>query len=318
MLGIESVEHAFAQPPAAMTNVGAEAWESLRASWSGGTHEDLWDAAWANGRAFLEAGDALRGRPPLRVEWKGPHKPPGYDSLPADLRVDHVYLVSCKYGSDISANSSPSNLFMRLLAERTTQQDPWYVTVAPAAYDEFYDAVRAFFADIHLLPLVARDLTAADVAVIRAHCKKSWPPSLRDPWQRFSFSVATESAELWRGRLDTKAKQELMLWRLLRLETSPYFVLGTSKAGAPMRYRVATPWDWRQEFELLRFDVEPVVAGQPLVRWTGVVRRRVDGQVTSVTGDVEIRWSHGRFSAVEAKLHLKTTVTEVPGYFQLQ
>jgi hypothetical protein len=32
--------------------------------------------------------DGLRGRPPRRVEWKGPHRPPGDDVIPADLRQD--------------------------------------------------------------------------------------------------------------------------------------------------------------------------------------------------------------------------------------
>jgi len=30
-------------------------------------------------------------------EWKGPHQNPGYDWIPADLRIDHVYPISCKF-----------------------------------------------------------------------------------------------------------------------------------------------------------------------------------------------------------------------------
>jgi hypothetical protein len=38
---------------------------------------------------------------------EGGHKPPGLEQVPADLRVDHVYLVSCKYGSSILHNVAP-------------------------------------------------------------------------------------------------------------------------------------------------------------------------------------------------------------------
>ena len=40
---------------------------------------------------------------------------PGDEVVPADLRVDHVYLVSCKYLSRIVVNASPQHLFDRLL-----------------------------------------------------------------------------------------------------------------------------------------------------------------------------------------------------------
>ena len=66
-----------------------------------------------NGQAFLAARDALRGRVPLVVEWKGAHRAPGDEVVPADLRVDHVYLVSCKYLSRIVVNASPHHLFDR-------------------------------------------------------------------------------------------------------------------------------------------------------------------------------------------------------------
>lgn len=108
-----------------------------------------------------------------------------------------------------------------------------------------------------------------------------------------------------------------MLWRLLRLETSPYFVLGSTKSGDAVRYRVATPWDWRQAFRLRSFAVRPVVAGQPLVAWRADVDDLAAGTRRAVGGEVEVRWSHGRFSAVEAKLHLTTPPSDVPGYFPI-
>jgi hypothetical protein len=108
-----------------------------------------------------------------------------------------------------------------------------------------------------------------------------------------------------------------MLWRLLRLETAPYFVLGMTKSGELIRYRVATPWDWRQAFSLRAFEIEAKSGGQPLIAWRALVRDRQSDQDCEVAGDVEVRWSHGRFSAVEAKLHLLTPPGDVPGYFPL-
>jgi hypothetical protein len=40
-----------------------------------------------------------------------------------------------------------------------------------------------------------------------------------------------------------------LLWRILRMGSAPYFMLGASPEG-PLRLRVATPWDWRQQFRL--------------------------------------------------------------------
>ncbi len=88
--------------------------------------------SFANGRALLDAPDGLRGRTPLTIEWTGGRRPPGDEAAPIDLRIDHVYLVSCKYESDILANASPGRLFDGLLATTGTwDRSDWYDTVAP-------------------------------------------------------------------------------------------------------------------------------------------------------------------------------------------
>jgi hypothetical protein len=108
-----------------------------------------------------------------------------------------------------------------------------------------------------------------------------------------------------------------MLWRLLRIGSAPYFVLGSSPRGS-LRLRIATPWDWRQLYELRAFDVEPRAGGQPMVGWRAVVRPRAEGDDLVVDGRVEVRWSHGRFAGPpEAKVYLHTPHTQVPGYFPL-
>lgn len=316
MTGAPSVDLALAWPPPSMLGVPDDDWATLRLARSEGRHASLFDRAWENGASFAEAAEGLRRRPPLTVQWKGPHKPPGYDSLPADLRVDHVYLVSCKYGSTISANCSPSNVFDRLLADRRAGSEDWYRAVASAPYDQFYAAVTAELGGD--LPASVEGLGPVDVERIQSMCKRRWPANLDDAWRWFSFEVAAATSARWRSNLTSKGHRELMLWRLLRLETSPYFVLGATKSAEPLRYRVATPWDWRQRFRLLGFEITAVPAGQPVVRWVATVRDLEADEAREVAGDIEVRWSHGRFSSVEAKLHLVTPPLEVPGYVPLE
>jgi hypothetical protein len=93
-------------------------------------------------------------------------------------------------------------------------------------------------------------------------------------------------------------------------------VLGASASG-PLRIRIGTPWDWRQSFELRGFTISAAPAGQARVDWTAAVRQRLDAAALEVKGHVEVRWAHGRFSAVEAKIYLDTPHADVAGYFAL-
>ena len=108
-----------------------------------------------------------------------------------------------------------------------------------------------------------------------------------------------------------------MLWRLLRIGSAPYFVLGAQRDRS-LRLRVMTPWDWRQAYELKRMDVWGDDAGQPQVRWQAIVREKAAGREVEVDGHVEVRWSHGRFGKPpEAKAYLDTPHHRVPGYVTL-
>ncbi|MDD9370412.1 MAG: hypothetical protein PV358_09890 [Acidimicrobiales bacterium] len=93
--GAADLATALAAPPPSFGGVGDDRWQRLRELERAGRFRAEFAAAWANGRCLLEARDGLRGRPPEVVEWKGPQRPPGTEPIPADLRVDHVYLVSC-------------------------------------------------------------------------------------------------------------------------------------------------------------------------------------------------------------------------------
>ena len=78
-----------------------------------------------------------------------------------DLRIDHVYLVSCKYLSNILFNASPAHVFDALLAGGpgrgrgrvgggeggatgggAAAGGDWYAEVAPATYQRLYETVR--------------------------------------------------------------------------------------------------------------------------------------------------------------------------------
>lgn len=315
--GIDDLANALAARPMTFRNVTDDHWSRLQAAYDQGQHPAAFAAAWANGRAFYESPDGLRGRPPITIEWKGGHQPPGFEFLPVDLRIDHVYLVSCKYQSSILANSSPSNLFLRRLADRTVSADgtSWYERSAPDEYQHFYDCVRRYIG-LHLLPPTPQHLTSAQTHRIRAACGGAWPQRLAPLWAEFSIAVATSSAALWNQELQTPARREEMLWRLLRLSSSSYFILGSSDQG-PLRLRIGTPWDWRQNFSLQHLEITAAPAGQPKISWAAQLLERASNSVRDVHGHVEIRWAHGRFSAVEAKIYLGTPHADVPCYFPL-
>src|SRR3954464_10405377 len=144
MLGADDVEDALEKRPAELHNVDDDVWDALLDAWHAPGRRALFHAAFRNGRALLDANDALRGRPPAVVEWKGSHRAPGDEVVPADIRIDHVYFVSCKYLSRIVMNASPHHLFDRLLAGGHGRRGAaWFGEVAPAEHETLYASVRA-------------------------------------------------------------------------------------------------------------------------------------------------------------------------------
>jgi hypothetical protein len=300
-------------------NVAPEVWSRLAELDRGGQHRHEFAAAWANGRAFLRSEDGLRGRPPRVVEWKGPTQAPGDEVVPADLRVDHVWLISCKYLSKVLANAAPARLFERGLAAgpaRGTGGD-WYAEAAPDAYQALYGQVRLELGTRADLPPHATDLTPIHRAELRAYLDAGWSPEAQAAYRLLAADVGRASADRWKRTVAKRGDAEAVLWRLLRIGSAPYFVLGAQR-DRTLRLRVMTPWDWRQAFELKRFDVWGDDAGQPQVRWQAVVRDRAAGEDQVVDGHVEVRWSHGRFGKPpEAKAYLDTPHQHVPGYVPL-
>ncbi|MDQ2648371.1 MAG: hypothetical protein M3Z03_02315 [Actinomycetota bacterium] len=298
-----------------VANVADSIWNRLLELHGDRRHPQEFAAAWANGRAFLLADEGLRGQVPRLVEWKGPTRAPGDEVVPADLRVDHVWLLSCKYLSRVLANSAPSRLFDRGLAGGPSQvAGDWYAEVAPASYQALFAQVRLELGTRASLPPRAEDLTPSHRAELRAYLDAGWSAEAQAAYADLARDVSVASAARWKAALSKRAEAEAVLWRLLRIGSAPYFVLGASRERS-LRLRVMTAWDWRQAYELKRVDTWADDAGQPQVRWQAKVRCRTTGEEHTVDGHVEVRWSHGRFGKPpEAKVYLDTPHHRVPGY----
>ena len=298
-----------------VANVAGDVWERLVELDREGRHRQEFAAAWANGQAFLRAEEGLRGQVPRLVEWKGPTQAPGDEVVPADLRVDHVWLVSCKYLSKVLANAAPARLFDRgLAAGPSATGADWYGEVAAPAYQALFAQVRRELGTRASLPPNAADLTPSHRAELRAYLDAGWSDEAQAAYRTLVADVSAASAIRWKAVLAKRPQAEAVLWRLLRIGSAPYFVLGAARDRS-LRLRVMTAWDWRQAYELKRVDVWGDDAGQPQVRWQARVRSRATGEDEAIDGHVEVRWSHGRFGKPpEAKAYLDTPHHRVPGY----
>jgi hypothetical protein len=317
MLGFGTPATALAARPPELALSGGD-WDRLCELHRGGRFGEEFASAFANGVAFLHAPDALRGRRPLLVEWTGGRRPPGDEVAPVDLRVDHVYLVSCKYLSRTIANSSPARLFEGLLT--TTGEwggGDWYEEVAPAQYRALYLACRAATGLDELPEEPGKMSVAQRQQLRRALPGRVYPPAARHAYRELCREVSARSAERWAANAASVQAQERLAWRLLRIGNAPYFVLGADPRR-PLRLRVASPWDWRQAYQLLGLDIRSAETGQPQVDWVIRYRRRPDGSAGEVHGHVEVRWSHGRFAQPpEAKVYVDTPSDLLPGYFPI-
>ena len=313
----DDLDVAMAGRPAQLASVSDAVWSRLVDDYRGGSATATFATAFANGRAFLAAQDGLRSRPPLRVEWRGPLRVPGDDVVPADLRVDHVFLVSCKYLSQVLVNAGPSRLFDRLLTGDERSNANWFSVTAPQEFQALYAAARPLVAATRL-PASVGALTREDQRALKDALRaRAWPSAIRPLWEELSAVVSRESALRWETALRSPRDRQRLLWRLLRITTATYFVLGADRREH-LRMRIDSAWDWAQAFELRAFEVAPRTAGQPEVAWRATVRHRIDRSEKVVDGHVEIRWSHGRFLGLpEAKVYLDSPHASVPGYHQL-
>jgi hypothetical protein len=169
------------------------------------------------------------------------------------------------------------------------------------------------------LPERAVDLTSQQRDALGQWLRSGWPPGAKDLYADLSDAVTRASVRRWQAAMDVGGGSgEAMVWRLLRIGSAPYFVLGSSAARS-LRLRIATSWDWRQQYQLISVNMEPQPGGQPRVGWEAIVRDRVSKELHRVAGHIEVRWSHGRFGGPpEAKGYLDTPHHLVPGYITLR
>jgi hypothetical protein len=319
MLGYDTAERALVHRPREFCDVDDATWNRLAATADQPDHRIDFAGAFQNGQVFFASDDGLRGRKPLTIEWKGGHRATTSDAVPVDLRVDHVFLISCKYASRILLNAAPATLFGGGPHVRTSEPSgDWFTEVSPAAHQALYEAVRADLADARLPPFVG-DLARHHRQILKADLRSfEWSGQCQAAYLELALDAGAASATRWRASLATKRQREAQLWRLLRIGDAPYYVLGSSKERS-LRLRVTTPWDWRRRFEFKDLEVWGEDAGQPRVAWRATVRDHESGNDRSVDGHVEVRWSHGRFAqSPEAKVYLDTPHHEVPGYLPLR
>lgn len=317
MLGHSTVEETIAARPPEMASVSPQLWDELDRWSRSPTWTKEFAAAFRNGVVFLGSPGALRDRIPQVIDWRGNTRPVDDDLVPADLRIDHVYLVSCKYLSKVLGNAAPSRLFDGLLRVRTpADRLSWFEVVAA---DELEVLTEASARHAGIAPVRSTaSLGASQLAELTASLSGAhWPDSCAPAWRALVQAVSVRTAERWRAAIATPQDALRLLWRLIRIGPTPYFVLGVGSRG-PLRLRIVTSWDWSQRFQLEDFEVEPGDAGQPVVRWVAHVLDRDAGHVEAVAGHVEVRWSHGRLrGAPEAKIYLDTPHDRVSGYVPL-
>ena len=322
-LGYPDLSTALARRPDEL-RIGSDIWDRLHDVHRDGRFAAEFRLAFENGRAMLAAPDGLRGRTPRIIEWTGGRRAPGDEVAPIDLRIDHVYLISCKYESDILANTSPARLFDGLLAmSGHWDRADWFEVVAVDELMVLYAGCLAVTGLTDFPPAPGLCTKEQHRELRDALAGRSYPnEETKAAYAKLCTTVSRESAQRWKRRMDeADIGSELMVWRLLRIGSAPYFVLGIDRhSGQPVQYRISSPWDWRDEFEVVDFGIAAGVAGQPRVDWHCRYRsrHRDSHQQSAVAGHVEIRWSHGRFAnPPEAKIYLDTPMDELPGYHRL-
>ncbi|NNN21155.1 MAG: hypothetical protein HKL80_04035 [Acidimicrobiales bacterium] len=319
MLDIPDLLYGISKGAEQLIDVSESTWISLAKSVLDEKSIHIASMAFKNGRAFLESSEGLRGRTPVRISWKGPTNTPGQDLIPADLVVDYVYLVSCKYLSKNIMNGSPSHVFEQQLSNRPTKKtSDWYQKVALVELERLYECFSHELRGEINLPSKLSMLSSENKKELKKLKLKKWPGESSALYLEFAQAVSENTVKLWQKSLPKLVDQERLLWRMLRMADVTYFLLGAKSVSSPLRLRVATPWEWRKNFELKAFEIFSKQSGQPRVEWVAVVNDLGKKMSINLTGHVEIRWSHGKFcGSPEAKIYLDSPIDGIPGYYPL-
>jgi hypothetical protein len=227
-----------------------------------------------------------------------------------------VFIVSCKNLSKVLLNPSPAALFHSALRNQDLGGHDWYEEIAPVELARLYAAAVRYLG-LAGFPGSPSELTRDQRDILKKQLVRKWPDAVAPELAAFVSAVSTRSADLLKSTLATKRDRERFYWRLLRIHSAPYFILGRQPSG-PTRLRVLTPWDFRRRFAFYGLEVSPASAGQPQVQWQASFADLESGANREMTGHIEIRWSHGRFcGAAESKIYLDTPHGDACGYEQI-
>ena len=172
MTGHPTLADAIEARPAVL-KLEPDEWANLEGIWSSGS----WTSVAGNGAYFASHTDGLNGRAPQRIEWSGRRRIPGDRPVPADLVVDRVYMVSCKYLSRILHNTAPAHVFIDGL-DVTSQSRGinWFQEVAAEAHEALYARTVEVLGLTNMAECLA-DSRAANEAPARPQgTSGSWTP----------------------------------------------------------------------------------------------------------------------------------------------
>ena len=300
--------------------IDATIWSDLDKIIDEGQFAQYAQKAFSNGKYFKDHQDGLLGQTVRRIEWTANQKNPGDENFPSDIIINRTIYISCKYKSNLLHNAAPARIFVNALAPLPGKKQPnWYQEVARKEYISFYkQSINSF--GLANMPDNPAQRTKSQKECLKKCFKRppsEWPPPLQESYQELIFKVSSVSSNKWKEAFNNLDKPVRMLWRLLRIYTATYFILG-SNGKNDLRIRVCTPWEWNRKFKLQSFDIFPAGGGQPQVNWKAQCLDKKNKSSHEINGIVEIRWSHGKFGGnPEAKVQLKTKHEQVPGYYPL-
>lgn len=149
-LGMLGGDHPLTMLPVApgeLRNVDAT-WDGLVESWDDPARPRSMPPSRTVASSSRHPGRAASTPAPATVEWTGPQRSPGDEVAPVDLRVDDVYLVSCKYLSGQDHDERLARPRLRAAADRRPRwrsNVDWYRHVAAAEFDRLWSASAAWF-----------------------------------------------------------------------------------------------------------------------------------------------------------------------------
>ena len=222
MTGHAALEAAVEARPESL-EIGSGQWAGLEGILRSGAWTAVAETAFDNGAYFAAHGDGLKGRMPERIEWSGGRRMPGDRPVPADLLVDRVYLISCKYLSRIIHNTAPAFLFRD--APRRDLSIPWHRTGSvrwrPTSTTRSTREPSRFSGLTDMAESPAALNSGAAQATQGLPSRSEFAPGLPNELDsEYKLLIDSRQPKLRRSDgerfSDDRAEQERMLWRLLR------------------------------------------------------------------------------------------------------